>query len=294
MDQSKTRLPRFYDIRKSFQILKQTLHHHVTGVLNHGFGKSYVFTWTDKFPCDANVTINCLLNVFDDVAKNNGGSLPEVLYLQADNAAKDNKNKLDKLILPSEKWNFHLSKQTSKNKKLSSLIYPLVKLSFLMRWHFSSREKLSGHQTPHLFAITESAGKVILHYKDWPLRSVNYQDLDITNLAKSVISRPPVVNVIDFRLLAELDAMALSLCKWKNQGRLLGPSIEWWSGYIQYLRTTGHLPETPCLEKFRKYNQYSVVASPLPPELSHIIENHAMKTKKTSKVKLVKSGNSVE
>ncbi|KAJ8310735.1 hypothetical protein KUTeg_012600 [Tegillarca granosa] len=149
---------------------------------------------------------------------------------------------------------------------------------------FHHREKLSGHQTPHLFAITESDGKVIMHYKDWSLRSVNYQDLDITNLAKSVISRPPVVNVIDVRFVAELDAMALSLCKWKNQGRILGPSIEWWSGYIQYLRTTGHLPETPCLEKFRKFKPYSVVASPLPPELSHIIENYAMKTRKTSKV----------
>ncbi|KAJ8310746.1 hypothetical protein KUTeg_012611 [Tegillarca granosa] len=50
-----------------------------------------------------------------------------------------------------------------------------------------------------------------------------------------------------------------------------------------YLRTTGHLPETPCLEKFKKYNPYSALATPLSPELTNIIENYARKTRKTSK-----------
>ncbi|CAG2188406.1 unnamed protein product [Mytilus edulis] len=62
MDQSKTNLPRFPFVSK------------------------------DQFASNCNVTLNCLMTVLDDVAKNNGGSLPPTLYLQADNAAKDNKN----------------------------------------------------------------------------------------------------------------------------------------------------------------------------------------------------------
>ena len=45
------------------------IHHHVTGVLNHGMDKAHIFTWTDEFPSDCNITLNCLMNVLDDTAK---------------------------------------------------------------------------------------------------------------------------------------------------------------------------------------------------------------------------------
>lgn len=44
------------------------IHHHVTGILSHGQGKAFIFTWTDKFPGDTNITMNCLLKVFEDLS----------------------------------------------------------------------------------------------------------------------------------------------------------------------------------------------------------------------------------
>lgn len=48
-------------------VMLTRIHHHVTGILSHGQGKAFKFTWTNKFPCDTNITMNCLLKVFEDL-----------------------------------------------------------------------------------------------------------------------------------------------------------------------------------------------------------------------------------
>ena len=47
------------------------VHHHVTGVKCHGERMTQVYTWTDVFHPDSNVTMNCLVNVLDIVCKVN-------------------------------------------------------------------------------------------------------------------------------------------------------------------------------------------------------------------------------
>lgn len=49
-------------------VMLTRIHHHVTGILSHGQGKAFKFTWTNKFPCDTNITMNCLLQVFEDLS----------------------------------------------------------------------------------------------------------------------------------------------------------------------------------------------------------------------------------
>lgn len=44
------------------------IHHHVTGVLSHGIRRSYAYTWTDEFPSNCNITLNCLMLALKDVA----------------------------------------------------------------------------------------------------------------------------------------------------------------------------------------------------------------------------------
>lgn len=117
MDQAKTNLPRFPYYHKGDATLTR-IHHHVTGVLEHGQRKPYLFTWTDKFACDTNITINCLLKVLEDVS--NDMSLPPTLYIQADNSAKDNKN----FILMG-----FLASLVQQN------VFKKIKLSFLMVGH---------------------------------------------------------------------------------------------------------------------------------------------------------------
>ena len=87
MDQSKTNLPHFQ------QKCKQTsgfwkLKTHVTGAIVHGQG---VYGYFDvcQWKHSSNMTITILLNILYMYRD----SLPEVLYLQMDNCARENKNK---------------------------------------------------------------------------------------------------------------------------------------------------------------------------------------------------------
>ena len=59
---------------------------HVTGAINHGYG-AYAYVDLFGWPHDANLVINVLINVLSKREV-----LPDVLYLQLDNTARENKN----------------------------------------------------------------------------------------------------------------------------------------------------------------------------------------------------------
>ena len=59
---------------------------HITGVINHAYGGS-VFIDLFGWPHDANLVLNVLMNT---ISKRE--VLPDVLYLQLDNTARENKN----------------------------------------------------------------------------------------------------------------------------------------------------------------------------------------------------------
>ena len=94
MDQSKTHLPNTKLIAKSTSSLWR-LRTHVTGAIVHtkaSFGKLvYCFVDLLQFPHDSNLTLTVIVNVLSDFARNN--HFPEVLYIQMDNTARENKNK---------------------------------------------------------------------------------------------------------------------------------------------------------------------------------------------------------
>ena len=45
------------------------IQHHITGVKVHSIDRNYIFTWTDLFHPNANITMNCLVHVLDEVCK---------------------------------------------------------------------------------------------------------------------------------------------------------------------------------------------------------------------------------
>ncbi|KAL5017771.1 hypothetical protein ScPMuIL_005146 [Solemya velum] len=91
MDQAKTYIPHFVG-RKSKEIATASqLKVHVTGVISHGTNEKRVFTDIFQYRHDANLTMNVLLKNLWDISK--GKPLPPVLYLQADNCFRENKNK---------------------------------------------------------------------------------------------------------------------------------------------------------------------------------------------------------
>ena len=59
---------------------------HITGVINHAYGAS-AFIDLYGWPHDANLVLSVLVNVISRCEL-----LPDVLYLQLDNTARENKN----------------------------------------------------------------------------------------------------------------------------------------------------------------------------------------------------------
>jgi hypothetical protein len=91
MDQAKTKLPNPVRHSKSTEPLFQQAVH-VTGVLNHG-GEvpAQVILEDGRATKDSNNTINSLCHVLRQHQRT--GPLPEVLYIQLDNATGENKNR---------------------------------------------------------------------------------------------------------------------------------------------------------------------------------------------------------
>ena len=59
---------------------------HITGALTHG-REGYAFVDLHEWPHDSNLTIHVLMNVLEKQEY-----LPEVLFVQLDNTARENKN----------------------------------------------------------------------------------------------------------------------------------------------------------------------------------------------------------
>lgn len=59
---------------------------HITGAINHAYG-GYAFVDLFGWPHDANLVLNVLLSVVSKCE-----ALPDVLYLQLDNTARENKS----------------------------------------------------------------------------------------------------------------------------------------------------------------------------------------------------------
>ena len=92
MDQNKTNVPNLCRTPKALQTTFR-LQTHCTGVLAHTRApkgkKVYAFYDICQWPQDTNITIHALLNVLLDFTEH----MPEILYLQLDNAGNQNKNK---------------------------------------------------------------------------------------------------------------------------------------------------------------------------------------------------------
>ncbi|XP_060561075.1 uncharacterized protein LOC132720867 [Ruditapes philippinarum] len=207
MDQAKTRLPTFSSNSKVEAHLHK-VQHHVTGVKAHHLGKTFILTWTDQFHPDCNITINALIYTLHEISLINGGMLPPTLYIQADNSAKDNKNAffltflawlVKTGIFKKVKLSFLMVGHTHEDidqvfsrischmkhvdaPTLPALLHAIgdsttpspqvVNLEGIYNYKATLenvRGMIEGISGPHQFMIKKKEGKVILHYKDWPI-----------------------------------------------------------------------------------------------------------------------------
>ncbi|KAK3107663.1 hypothetical protein FSP39_019447, partial [Pinctada imbricata] len=156
--------------------------------------------------------------------------LPEVLYLQADNSAKDNKNFiligfLASLVMRNVfrkvKLSFLMVGHTHEDvdqmfsrfalglqKKAvttlpvlqdhlkqayspESIVQHLSNIWDFRQLALDGQVQLSGHSVPHVFEISFKDNKVVISSKSWSLKSEQYTDLDVTGLASSFMEKEP-------------------------------------------------------------------------------------------------------
>ena len=93
MDSSKSQLPKpRRENHATAGLAKLTFG--VVGVICHGVLESHrCYTYPMDFPHDSNVTLQVLMDTLRDIRGHNHASLPDVLYLQLDNTARENKNR---------------------------------------------------------------------------------------------------------------------------------------------------------------------------------------------------------
>ncbi|XP_062608883.1 uncharacterized protein LOC134270664 [Saccostrea cucullata] len=92
MDQSKTNIPHFTGRMQKGIDPTALLKTHIQGVINHGKGTYTYYVDINEYSHDANLVMNIILkSVYASTDKH--GRLPEILYIQADNCARENKNK---------------------------------------------------------------------------------------------------------------------------------------------------------------------------------------------------------
>lgn len=87
MDQHKTLLPRFMEQSSAMSACLR-LKAHLVGVMVHGRG-NYIYISNDRVHSDPNLTVHCVFRTLLQLPP----PLPPVLYLQADNCFRENKNK---------------------------------------------------------------------------------------------------------------------------------------------------------------------------------------------------------
>ncbi|XP_062596921.1 uncharacterized protein LOC134258393 isoform X2 [Saccostrea cucullata] len=330
MDQSKTNLPRFPENFKSETGLTH-IHHHVTGVLNHGINKSYVYTWTDQFSSDCNITLNCLMLVLKDTAMINNGSLPPVLYLQADNSPKDNKNKFVIMflamlvkadILKKIKLTFLMVGHTHEDidqmfscisreahtQKIITLthLHEMVEKSFCPKpevqhldnlWDFrgmtSMERSLRGIKEPHVFKISKKSGRVMLSYKDWPISQEVYRDVDLHDLVPGFADGPDVVEPNFTKINSITEDMRRDLPRWAETGRFTASEVDWWTSYLTSMQKKKEDRPLPIAPStLPRYSALPRTESVLETNLHGAINRHMERLQRSSRVQV--SGRGVQ
>ncbi|CAH1242494.1 Hypp6767 [Branchiostoma lanceolatum] len=91
MDQAKTYLPHFVGPKSKDMASTDLMKVHVSGIISHGHGIKATYTDVFEYKHDSNLTINLLLKMLYRLSKR--GPLPPILYVQADNCFRENKNR---------------------------------------------------------------------------------------------------------------------------------------------------------------------------------------------------------
>ncbi|XP_060558548.1 uncharacterized protein LOC132718827 [Ruditapes philippinarum] len=110
------------------------------------------------------------------------------------------------------------------------------------------RGMIEGISGPHQFMIKKKEGKVILHYKDWPIDK-SYKTLDIHERIPEDLSVEPVL--MNPKMKEEAKKMENEIEKWKMSGRLGEEEVLWWRNYLKLKVMKPNVPKVNQLPKYK-------------------------------------------
>ncbi|CAG2204723.1 unnamed protein product [Mytilus edulis] len=163
MDQSKTEIPHFLYLSSLTSGIWK-LRTHLVGALVHGVGLYGFFDWY-QYAHSSNLTIHVILSILL-MTKD---SLPDVLYLQMDNCARENKNRFSVWLnkhaaftLPRLMHAFENCFQPKPHAIETNDVYDVT------NWIKDFINPICGHSQPHTFKfVLGDNGKSKFLYKKW-------------------------------------------------------------------------------------------------------------------------------
>lgn len=116
----------------------------------------------------------------------------------------------------------------------------------------SSKVQLVGYSSPHQFKFVKEGHKVLMHFKEWPLKSTTYQGVDVTSLAAAYGNEPQPIQQIAKKCRKVFEAMEGDLKKWQDGGKMTEEQIKWWKDHLQRER---ELP-FPSVKRASQFQPY--------------------------------------
>ena len=272
MDQSKTNLPHFAGRKAKCINAFDQLQIHVTGIISHGHNKKLTFTDFLQYPHDSNLSMNVILKSLYHLAVSNE-KLSEILYLQADNCYRENKNKYmlsfcELLVHLNIFREVHLSflfvghthedidsmfstiadqLRRTDAETLPELLYLLPNpqqlhgMFDIRTWltpHLA--ETIKGHTKPHQFKFVKNEKESVCVYYRGSSRGAWQSSHNffrrLSNTSFSLPSGTPEISVASFERV-NIDGMQKSLNQWHTlfSDQRDDREFQWWQTHIKRL-----------------------------------------------------------
>ncbi|XP_062576087.1 uncharacterized protein LOC134237971 [Saccostrea cucullata] len=264
MDQSKTNLPHFTGRLMKGVDPNSFLKTHIQGVLNHGLESLDLYVDINEYMHDANLVMNIILkSSYKALLKT--GFLQSTLYIQADNCARENKNKYvlgfcELLVTLDIFKEVHLSflhvghthedidaafsQLSTKLRKSDAETMPkllallngakqLRGLFDLKTWLEPCLNQIKKHSKPLHFKFSrDTSKKVVMHYR--PNSSRPWSPTEETMLHTVPPGKPKPLVPPSFH---KIDIEAIRRNVEKQQYHMSGGSeYMWWQQYLEYLQ----------------------------------------------------------
>ncbi|CAC5414119.1 unnamed protein product [Mytilus coruscus] len=128
----------------------------------------------------------------------------------------------------------------------------------------------------HHFVFSKADDKVSLKFKNWPLHSEPYSELDVTDVIPD-LEVPSIVEGMPPKFRSVVTNMSGDLEKWMSTGRFIHQHLDWWKDYLETFSQRKARPNVPLPTNFQKYKNPKKQTPTLESNITDLIDKHLKK-----------------